>query len=191
MIRLIKLCIAFMVFCPSLALAKVEKQQSVVSHKYVQGKFLLGNSYNVKGKKYTPKVNHTYTETGIASWYGNEFRGRKTANGSHFTAQDYTAAHRTLPLPSVAKVTNLKNGKVVEVVINDRGPFNNRIIDLSHKAAQHLDFTQQGTTKIKVEYLHDKTLALLAMYPAAETKKALKTFHVASLNKDNAETILQ
>lgn len=191
MIRLIKLCIALLVCCPFLASAKVEKQPSVVSPKYVQGKFFLGRSYHVKGKKYTPKVNHTYIETGIASWYGNEFRGRKTANGSLFTAQDYTAAHRTLPLPSVARVTNLNNGKVVEVVINDRGPFNNRIIDLSHKAAQHLGFAQQGTTKVKVEYLHNKTLELLAMYPVSENEKALKTFKVASLNKDNANTILQ
>ena len=166
-------------------------QKSILSQEYIKGKFVLGNSYKVNWKKYTPKVDHKYYEVGIASWYGGNFLGRKTANGSIFTGNEYTAAHRTLPLPCVAKITNMNNMKVIEVVINDRGPFNNRIIDLSQRAAEHLGFANAGTAKVKVEYLHDKTLALLAMYPKSETDKALKTFHTAMIKKEVEERILQ
>jgi|GEM_PF-5431692 len=197
MIKLINLSIALLLCCcSSVCMAQnaqnSDQKQTVVDQKYVKGKFKLGDPYRVKGKEYTPSVDHTYTEEGIASWYGNEFKGKRTANGSVFTGKEHTAAHRTLPLPSVVKVTNLSNGKSLEVVINDRGPFNNRIIDVSHTAAKELGFAQKGKAKVRVEYLHDKTLALLAMFPADEQQKALETFRTAQLNKSQQiNSILQ
>jgi len=98
-----------------------------------------------------------YSETGVASWYGSE-SGNKTAMGVHFNPQGMTAAHKTLPLPTKVKVTNLSNGKSVNVLVNDRGPFKkNRIIDLSQGAAKIIGLDKQGLTKVKVEYL--ETLA--------------------------------
>lgn len=189
MIKLINLFITLtLCFYSSLCIAQgpssPNQKQTVVDKKYVEGKFKLGDSYHVKGKRYTPSVDHNYKEVGMASWYGKEFGGRKTANGSIFTGKEHTAAHRTLPLPSVVRVTNLSNGKSLEVVVNDRGPFNKRIIDVSHKAAKELGFERKGETKVKVEYLHDQTLALLAMYPADEHKKALETFRTARLESN-------
>lgn len=190
MIKLINLsaallCSLCLLDCVAQGAPKYNKQHSVLDQKYAEGKFKLGNSYEVKGKKYTPMVNHKYVEEGTASWYGKGFHGKPTANGSIFTGEEHTAAHRTLPLPSVVKVTNLSNGKSLEVVVNDRGPFNNRIIDVSHKAAKELNFAQKGTTKVRVEYLHDRTLALLAMYPSTEHQKALEAFRIAHLHENH------
>jgi len=94
-------------------------------------------------------------QTGEASWYGGKFDGKKTASGDTFDQNDYTAAHRTLPFGTKVKVTNLENGKSVDVEITDRGPFakQNRIIDLSHAAARALDMKENGTAKVRVEAL--------------------------------------
>ncbi len=94
-----------------------------------------------------------YSERGIASWYGSE-SGNRTAMGARFNPQGLTAAHRTLPLPTKVKVTNLRNGRSVNVIVNDRGPFKrNRIIDLSHGAAKRIGLDKQGLAEVKVEYL--------------------------------------
>ena len=102
--------------------------------------YKIGNKYNVKGKFYFPKKDLTYNKTGIASWYGPKFHGKLTANGEIYNQYALTAAHKTLPLPSAVKVINLQNNKSIILRINDRGPFvNDRIIDLSSKAADILD----------------------------------------------------
>ncbi|MDF1719797.1 MAG: septal ring lytic transglycosylase RlpA family protein [Minwuia sp.] len=108
--------------------------------------------YQIKGIWYYPTVMPDYDETGIASWYGDPFHGRKTASGEVYDKRIVTAAHKTLPLPSTVRVTNLENGRVLTVRVNDRGPFvNNRIIDMSQRGAQLLGFERQGVARVRVE----------------------------------------
>ena len=96
----------------------------------------------------------SFVQTGNASWYGNQFHGRKTSSGERYNMNALTAAHKTLPIPSYARVTNTKNGKSVIVRVNDRGPFHgNRVIDVSKAAAQQLGFINQGTAHVKVEQI--------------------------------------
>lgn len=112
-------------------------------------------SYKVAGKRYTP-INQVaeFTQTGNASWYGGRFHGRKTSGGDRYDMNAFTAAHKTLPIPSYVRVTNTKNGKSVVVRVNDRGPFHsNRIIDVSKAAAQQLGFVSQGTAHVKIEQI--------------------------------------
>lgn len=117
------------------------------------GYLKTGSSYTVKGKRYHPTERHVGAETGRASWYGSAFHGRLTANGEVFDMNHLTGAHKTMPLPSYARVTNMANGHSVIVRINDRGPFSNdRVIDLSKRAAEVLDFIRAGTAEVKVEY---------------------------------------
>ncbi len=93
-----------------------------------------------------------FRQVGTASWYGPGFHGRKTASGERFDQNKLTAAHRSLPLDTVVKVTNLDNGKAVKVAINDRGPYvGNRVIDLSRAAATKLDMTDDGTARVRIE----------------------------------------
>lgn len=112
-------------------------------------------SYKVAGKRYYPnKKVENFSQTGKASWYGPGFHGRKTSNGERFDMHTMTAAHRTLPIPSYARVTNLSNGKSVVVRINDRGPFHgNRVVDVSKAAAQKLGFVGNGTANVRVEQI--------------------------------------
>lgn len=112
-------------------------------------------SYRVAGKRYYPlqKVAE-FSQTGSASFYGGQFHGRRTTSGEIFNKNALTAAHPTLPIPSYARVTNLKNGKSVVVRINDRGPFHgNRIIDVSQAAAEKLSFVRAGTAQVRVEQI--------------------------------------
>ncbi|MEX0406942.1 septal ring lytic transglycosylase RlpA family protein [Aquibium sp. LZ166] len=118
------------------------------------GRDQLGKAYKVKGKWYKPKEDPNYVKVGRASWYGDAFHGRLTANGEIYDMTHLTAAHPTMPLPSYARVTNTKNGNSVIVRVNDRGPFaNDRIIDLSKRAADLLDYTHSGVAQVKVEYV--------------------------------------
>jgi len=118
------------------------------------GRDQVGKPYKVRGKTYYPKEDKNYKKTGYASWYGDAFHGRLTANGEIYDKTHLTAAHPTMPLPSYARVTNLANGSSVIVRVNDRGPYShNRLIDLSQKAAEMLDYTRVGTAKVKVEYV--------------------------------------
>jgi rare lipoprotein A len=118
----------------------------------------IGKSYTVNGRTYTPRYDPSYTEEGIASWYGPGFHGGSTANGEEYNKHDYTAAHTTLPLPSLVRVTNLDNGRKIVARINDRGPFaRGRIIDISHEGAQALDMVRTGTANVRVEYLENET----------------------------------
>jgi rare lipoprotein A len=118
------------------------------------GRAMVGKPYKVKGKWYKPKEEPNYSKVGSASWYGDAFHGRLTANGEIYDMTHLTAAHPTMPLPSYARVTNQKNGASVIVRVNDRGPFaHGRIVDLSKRAAEMLDYKHAGVAKVKVEYL--------------------------------------
>lgn len=112
----------------------------------------IGRPYEVNGVWYYPHEDPDYDQTGIASWYGEPFHGRLTANGERYDMNALTAAHKTLPLPTDVRVTNLDNGRSIVVRVNDRGPFvNGRIIDLSRRSAQLLGFQRQGTAKVRVQ----------------------------------------
>ncbi len=124
------------------------------------GRDHVGRPYRVAGRWYTPRDNPNYTATGNASWYGDAFHGRKTANGEIYDKHAYTAAHPTMPLPSYARVTNLQNGHSIVVRVNDRGPFHgNRIIDLSERVAYALNFKHMGTARVRVDYLQRASTA--------------------------------
>lgn len=139
-------------------LANTAKQAKGASRGGPTGSYKVGNPYQIGGVWYYPKEDWDYTETGIASWYGPGFHGRTTANGEIFDENEVTAAHRTLPLPSIVRVTNLTNGRSVVVRVNDRGPFaHGRIIDMSRRSAQLLGFERQGTAKVRVEILPEDT----------------------------------
>lgn len=118
------------------------------------GRDMVGRPYTVRGRRYVPTADQPRLQHGRASWYGEAFHGRKTANGEVYDMNHLTAAHRTMPLPSYARVTNRANGRSVIVRVNDRGPFSgNRVIDLSKRAAYMLDFISAGTADVTVEYL--------------------------------------
>jgi rare lipoprotein A (peptidoglycan hydrolase) len=133
------------------------------------GHYKLGKPYRVSGRLYRPRENPEYVATGKASWYGADFHGRMTANGEWFDMEYLSAAHATLPLPCYAHVTNLENGKEMIVRVNDRGPFvDGRIIDLSKRAAEILNFRKKGIAKVRVQYvgpapLDDRGVRLAAM----------------------------
>lgn len=118
------------------------------------GAYKVGKPYQIAGRTYYPKEQPGYDKTGMASWYGDRFHKRKTANGEWFDMNALTAAHPTLPLPSYVRVTNLKNNRSLVVRVNDRGPYaHDRIIDMSKRSAQELGFQNDGITKVRVQYL--------------------------------------
>lgn len=129
------------------------------------GDYKVGRPYAIANVWYYPREEYDYDETGIASWYGPGFHGKYTANGEVYNQNAMTAAHRTLPMPSLVQVTNLENGRAIRVRINDRGPFaHGRIIDLSKRAAELLGFVNDGTAKVRVQILEleSRELAMLA-----------------------------
>jgi rare lipoprotein A len=136
-----------------------EKDYGVKASPYARasrlvGRDQLGKPYKIRGKWYHPKEDRHYSKVGTASWYGDAFHGRLTANGEVYNVADLTAAHPTMPLPSYARVTNLSNGSSVIVRVNDRGPYHDgRLIDLSQRAAQMLGYANVGTAKVKVDYV--------------------------------------
>jgi rare lipoprotein A len=118
------------------------------------GTYRVGKPYVVAGRVYVPEEDVNYREEGLASWYGDDFHGRLTANGEVFDMASLTAAHPTLPMPCYARVTNLGNGKSLIVRVNDRGPYHgNRLIDVSNKAAELLEFKGYGVARVRVEYV--------------------------------------
>lgn len=118
------------------------------------GTYRVGKPYTVADRVYVPEEDPNYREEGMASWYGDDFHGRLTANGEVFDMNSLTAAHPTLPIPSYARVTNLRNGKSLIVRVNDRGPYHgNRLIDVSNKAAELLEFKSNGVARVRVEYV--------------------------------------
>ena len=124
------------------------------------GQYLVGHPYTIAGRTYYPSENAHYAAVGLASWYGDAFHGRRTANGEVYDMGSLSAAHPTMPLPSYARVTNLGNGYSMIVRVNDRGPYApGRIMDVSSRVADMLDFKSAGTAKVKVEYVGPAPLA--------------------------------
>ncbi|MFV0423822.1 septal ring lytic transglycosylase RlpA family protein [Oleidesulfovibrio sp.] len=143
-------------------------------------------TYSINGKTYTTMTSaHGYTEDGLASWYGKDFHGRKTANGEIYDMYGMTAAHKLLPFGTRLKVTNLENGKVINVVVNDRGPFvKDRIIDLTYTGAQRLDMVGPGIARVRIESLGD--------VPTYTNGEMTGRFYVqigAFSKRDNAEAL--
>lgn len=158
------------------------------------GIYKVGNPYKIAGKWYYPKEDYSYSEVGTASWYGEDFNGKPTANGERYNMNTLTAAHRTLPLPSIVRVTNLQNGRSIILRVNDRGPYvKDRIIDLSKRGAQLLGYMGQGTTRVKVEVLpkESKALkeALLNLSSAKGKALAASSTPAPSLYESSAERI--
>lgn len=119
-----------------------------------RGYYKVGKPYQIAGRWYHPRVDDSYDKIGIASWYGPQFHGKMTANGEVFDMNLLTAAHPTLPIPSLVRVTNLDNNKSVVVRVNDRGPYaRDRIIDLSRRTADLLGFIHKGTARVRVTYI--------------------------------------
>jgi rare lipoprotein A len=118
------------------------------------GTYRVGKPYTVAGRVYVPEEDTGYRAEGLASWYGDDFHGRLTANGEVFDMTSLTAAHPTLPMPCYARVTNMSNGKSLIVRVNDRGPYHgNRLIDVSNKTAELLEFKGNGVARVRVEYV--------------------------------------
>ena len=131
----------------------------------------VGQPYKVAGTWYHPKEEPYYDEVGFASWYGPDFHGKKTANGELYNMNALTAAHKTLPLPTFVKVTNLENGRSIVLRVNDRGPFvAGRILDVSRRGAQLLGFDKQGVTKVRVQALDEN--GKVAQKPRTDTRLA-------------------
>jgi rare lipoprotein A len=139
-----------------------------------KGYYKIGDPYQINGIWYYPKVDYQYDETGIASWYGEAFHAKLTANGEIYDMNDLTAAHRTLPMPSLVRVTNLENGRSMVVRINDRGPFAaGRIIDLSRRSAQLLGMDRAGTAKVRVQILADESRQIAEALSQARAERAM------------------
>ncbi|MDO8981231.1 MAG: septal ring lytic transglycosylase RlpA family protein [Afipia sp.] len=153
------------------------------------GTYRVGKPYVVAGKTYVPEEDPNYRAEGMASWYGDAFHGRLTANGEVFDMTSLTAAHPTLPLPSYARVTNMANGKSVIVRVNDRGPYHgNRLIDVSNTAAKLLEFRENGVGRVRVEYVGRAPLEgsddrqLMATLRTGQPAPAPSSVRVASAN---------
>ena len=126
-----------------------------------RGSYKIGASYTIDGVTYVPHEEFDHVETGVASWYGPGFHGKSTANGETYDQQDHTAAHRTLQMPAIVRVTNLDNGHSTVVRINDRGPYaRNRIIDLSRAAAEDLAMVGHGTAHVRIDQLTAESQAV-------------------------------
>lgn len=151
--------------CAEIELAShVAKKIPIPDNQQSAGYFKVGKPYKIKGQWYRPKETYSFEQTGVASWYGPNFHGKKTANGETFDMYELTAAHKTLQMPSMVRVTNLENGKSIIVRVNDRGPFSRgRIIDLSKRSAQLLGFEHQGTARVKIQVLGDESRQIADM----------------------------
>lgn len=126
-----------------------------------QGSYKVGKPYVIDGVTYYPQEKFNHVETGVASWYGPGFHGKSTANGERYDQQDHTAAHRTLQMPAIVRVTNLDNGRSTVVRVNDRGPYaHNRVIDLSRAAATELDIIGKGTARVRLDQLTAESLVV-------------------------------
>jgi len=177
---------------PELAGLSPQAQAEII--KNYGGIYKVGNPYQIAGRWYYPKEDYTYSEVGIASWYGEDFNGKLTANGERYNMNTLTAAHRTLPLPSIVKVTNLQNGRSIVLRVNDRGPYvKDRIIDLSKRGAQLLGYLGQGTTKVRVEIMpkESKELkeAMLTGKVSTDSSKLAAQTPAPSLYESSAERI--
>lgn len=159
-----------------------------------QATYKVERPYQIKNEWYTPQENYQYREKGIAGWYHEE-NGAITANGEKYDASELTAMHKTLPLPSIVRITNLENGNVAIVRINDRGPFvNNRLIDVSQKTAEALEFNMTGTTLVEVEILPNESKMLkqeiLEKYGSIDTPESVNTPQTEKTPEQASEEIV-
>ena len=178
-------CVALLTACAAAAPAArgrtVPHVASAAGGGPTQGYYKVGSPYQIDGVTYTPAVDYDYDETGIASWYGPNFTGKITANGELYDMNEVTAAHRTLPMPSLVKVTNLDNGRTIVVRVNDRGPYaRGRILDMSRRGAQLLGYEKTGTAKVRVQIMARESQIL-----AAAAKQGKLTVDVAGLDNEN------
>src|SRR3954468_19034491 len=152
--------------CTTTTFAVNAAKQVTQSDPKQQGVYKVGDPYQINGTWYYPAEDYNYNETGIASYYGGEqqgvnFHGRLTANGETYDMNALTAAHQTLPLPSLVRVTNLENGRSIVLRVNDRGPYaRGRILDMSRRSAQLLGYEGRGTAKVRVQLLADESRQL-------------------------------
>ena len=152
-------------------------------------RYKIGNPYQVAGIWYYPDRDLAYDETGIGSWYGDEFAGKLTANGEIFDPEKVTAAHKTLPMPSVVRVTNLDNGKSLVVRINDRGPFvAGRIIDLSRSAARLIGYKDNGLARVRVQVLAEQSLRLEQLAKAGKFPELIGDVQTQTMPETKAMT---
>ena len=157
--------------------------QSTPASGSVGGGYKVGNPYQINGTWYTPKEDYSYVEEGMASWYGPDFHGKRTANGEPYDMHALTAAHRTLPMPCLVRVTNLKNRRSAILRVNDRGPFaRSRILDVSKRAADALGFIGQGTAHVRVEILAEESITMKKRMLRGESDFAVAPVQVASLS---------
>jgi rare lipoprotein A len=162
------------------------------------GHYKVGTPYKIADQWYYPKRESNYVEEGVASWYGPGFHGRRTANGDLYDQKAFTAAHRTLPLPSMVQITNMANGKSVTAMVNDRGPFSKRrIIDVSERVAEAIGIKRQGTGQVRVQFLPAQTKELLRKLAlsdgevekitATDEKRTVAALNASALKKINQE----
>ena len=169
----------FLSGCASDDLGGRYSQRNAISGK--NGTYKVGKPYKIMGKWYYPEEDYNYSEVGMASWYGEDFHAKYTANGEIYDMNTLTAAHRTLPLPSIVRVTNLENGRSLVLRVNDRGPFaKNRIIDISKRGAQLLGYKEKGVTKVRVEILAEESRRLKAAL-TGESYEPVKTVFSAPI----------
>ena len=144
--------------------------------------------YTIRGKTYYPyETADNFSQTGVASWYGPGFHGKKTANGERFNTNSLTAAHKELPFDTMVRVTNLANGRSTTVRINDRGPFSkDRIIDLSKKAAQEIGMIQTGTARVRIEAITPKT-SRRTLSRSEDARRAMETLEKVNASMDRLE----
>jgi len=152
--------------------------------------YLIGDPYFIDGIKYEPRENYYYSEIGQASYFTKNSHGKKTANNETIDVTSLTASHKTLPLPSVVRVTNLKNGISITVRVNDRGPENNsEIISLSIVSAKLLDFYNKKTTEVKVEILKEESKQLKLVTESINTDLNHETITAAPTSEVKIESI--
>jgi rare lipoprotein A len=148
--------------------------------------YIVGQPYQISGRTYYPREDFDYDRTGTASWYGSDFHGRRTANGETYDMHAMTAAHPTLPMPTIVRVTNLDNGRSVIVRINDRGPFaEDRIIDMSRAGARELGFESAGLARVRVTVLREASLQLKRSAGVAEAERGVASVPVARAEASN------
>lgn len=154
-------------------LTGLSPQAQAIAIKQYGGVYKIGSPYKIMGKWYYPAEDYDYSEVGMASWYGDDFHAKKTANGERYDMNTLTAAHRTLPLPSIVRVTNLENGRSLVLRVNDRGPYaKDRIIDISKRGAQLLGYQTKGVTKVRVDILPEESKALKAAMLGQSSSKS-------------------
>lgn len=182
----------------SYAIKKMVYKEAGYSAPAITGKRKVGNPYMIMGKTYYPVPSSDgYRRTGVASWYGKDFHGKKTANGEIYNMYDMTAAHPTLPLPTYVRVTHLENGRSIIVRVNDRGPFlRGRVIDLSYAAASQLNMVDQGTAPVLLEALptdgsslrvaHNQSMPTADELPKTPRKRWTDKYKSPQLNQVSA-----